>query len=148
MITSATQARNFPLPTWAWIVIYSVFAIEMYIIKAPRSWKPWSRRADRARAARTARATSYAHPPIRPSYNARADAALDRAVAAYEGQITGNATDPAVMAEEHKNLVAAGLLDPDQPTPWSHHQWRQAATSDFTPEERMVIRGNLLPGTI
>jgi hypothetical protein len=136
-------ARNFPMPAWAWVALYSVFAVEMYIIKAPRSWKPWSRRADRAKARRSVSYTSRT--VSRRSFVSPADAATDRLVAAYEGQITGNHTEPEVMAEEHKHLVAAGLLDPDQPTPWSHHQWRTQASRDFTPEERMVLRYNFLP---
>jgi hypothetical protein len=130
------------MPVWAWIAIYAVFIIEMYIIKAPRSWKPWARRHDRARAQR---ASAYAKREFRPSHITRTDARTDRVIAAYEGVVTGNSTDPAVMVQEQQHLVENGLLDPDQPTPWAHYQWLQNASRDFTPEERMVIRSNFLP---
>ena len=146
-MTSATQ--NFPMPTWGYVALYTIFAIEMYVFFAPRSWKPWARRHDRAVAAHAARrAAAYAaRPATKMSARDKADARTDRYIAACEGRITGNDSEFEVMAEEHRHMEEAGLLDPDQPTPWSHYQWRQKQTKEFTPEERMIIRYRLFPET-
>ena len=73
----------------------------------------------------------------------RDDAQLDAIVSAHEGRITGDITDPHLMLAEHSALVDAGVLDPDQPTPWSHHAHMEALRAEFTSTERATIRAVL-----
>ena len=40
-------------------------------------------------------------------------------------------------------LRSLGLLDPDQPTRWSHLEYRRRMQADFTPTERSLIRESL-----
>lgn len=67
---------------------------------------------------------------------------LDAYIAAVEhGPLrTTTTTDSAVMEAEHRWLAEAGLLDPDQPTPWTHYQYQRALRREFTEEERVRIR--------
>jgi len=127
------------MPAWSLIVIWAIAILEIYVLGAPRSWKPWLRHRPRANttAARSGPTAHYTRSP--------ADDLLDSYIAADEGQITGTTTYPQTMKREHESLVAAGLLDPDQPTPYSHHLRLQQAERDFSPEERRLIRGYLFP---
>lgn len=69
------------------------------------------------------------------------DARLDAHIAVVEhGRVTGNTTDPNVMWSEHHHLVDAGLLDPDEPTPWTQYQYQRRLFGEFTPQERARIR--------
>lgn len=67
---------------------------------------------------------------------------LDDYIAAVEhGDFRGlRHDDPDIMRLEENALVEAGLLDPDQPTRWSHHQGQRRLYGDFSPEERAYIR--------
>jgi hypothetical protein len=68
------------------------------------------------------------------------DARFDTIISIDEGDIRGRTGDPQVMFAEHKALLDAGLLDFDQPTPYSHWKYQQRFFQEFTPEERMTIR--------
>ena len=48
------------------------------------------------------------------------------------------------LAIEDHVLRNLGLLDPDQPTRWSHLQYQQRLHAEFTPSERALIRLALL----
>lgn len=47
------------------------------------------------------------------------------------------------MFLEHERLVDAGLLDPDQPTPWGHLVHLRRMEAEFRPQERRLIRAVL-----
>lgn len=47
----------------------------------------------------------------------------------------------AVIADAE--LRAAGVIEPDEPTPVSHARWRARARAEFTPQERELIRATL-----
>lgn len=70
----------------------------------------------------------------------RDDAFMDAHTNAIHGFIRPNTTDPEAMRLEHEALVEAGVLDPDQPTPYTHYLYQQALGAEFTPLERMQLR--------
>jgi hypothetical protein len=69
------------------------------------------------------------------------DAEFDAYVAAYEHPTTeANTTNVGIMRKQHEAWEDAGVLDPDQPTPWSHYLYQRAMTTEFTPAERAALR--------
>jgi hypothetical protein len=120
-----------------WVLVAIMEVVFLYVVLAPRKWKPWSRRADRNEAIRI-EVWRSTHP-----FDESKDARTDRFIAACEGRLTCNTTDVAVMKIEHDHLIDWGLLDPDEPTPYSHYLWNQDLIKNFTPLERQIISAQL-----
>jgi len=66
--------------------------------------------------------------------------ALDDALIAAAEHHDFRSNHPEVMRLEHEHLIKAGLLDPDEPTRWSHLQHQRRMQAEFTPIERQMIR--------
>jgi hypothetical protein len=71
------------------------------------------------------------------------DAHFDAVVAAHEHPTGNHPQTPAVMQAQHHALAEAGLLNPDEPTPWAHHLYQQRLRAEFTPDERAELRVRL-----
>lgn len=68
--------------------------------------------------------------------------ALDDIIAAVEHN-DFRSNDPEVLRLEHEFLVENGLLEPGEPTRWSHYCYRKAMDAEFTSRDRAVIRDKL-----
>lgn len=68
------------------------------------------------------------------------DAFLDAGIAECEWPIGDWPTDPSLMEQRHRGAVEAGLLDPDEPTPYTHWLYQQEITKEFTSMERAQVR--------
>jgi len=60
-----------------------------------------------------------------------------------EGRVMMSEPMQSATRRRHQIMVENGLLDPDQPTEWSHQQYTQQMQAEFTPQERQIIRFEL-----
>lgn len=90
---------------------------------------PWNRKP-------TPTPLSAAERHRRRVYDAQADACM--AAAECPLSAAGNTTDPEIMRVWDAHAREVGLLDPDEPTPYSHHLHQQIArdVAEMEPWER------------